>query len=99
MWKLHQNGELQIMEDQNLYPPRMTLKIAELPSKPEKIEVTFQGTLQTERHMTFYFIRGGSKGRQSTHNDICMIPAFLLGPMSNRMHFVYLNYLINLFIN
>ena len=43
-WKLHREEELELMEDNDLYPPRMTLEIAELPSVMRVIKVTFKGT-------------------------------------------------------
>ena len=47
-WKLHREEDLELMEDTNLYPPRMTLEIAELPSVMRVIKVTFKGTQETE---------------------------------------------------
>lgn len=69
-WKLHENGELKLMEDKNLYPPRMTLNVIELPSKPEVIQVTFKGTQEKEEQMRFSVEIVNKKGRQSTQRRL-----------------------------
>ena len=63
-WKLHREGELELMEDNDLYPPRMTLEIAELPSVMRVIKVTFKGTRETEKE-TMIAIKVPSKTTSS----------------------------------
>ena len=42
-WQLHKNDELELMEERNLYPPRMKLTIGELSSgKNQILTMTFK---------------------------------------------------------
>ena len=50
--KLYRRKELKSLQDRGHYPPRMTLQVAELPSKAEFIKVTFKGTQILEEEMT-----------------------------------------------
>ena len=50
-WKLHESGKLELMQERELYPPRIKLKIAEAPPTAEVIKVTFRGTRESEEEM------------------------------------------------